>query len=59
MGRAVARLDGGDDDEDGLQDPEDGEEKESHQHQAKDRGDKVVMSIESWKLTASLPCASI
>ena len=39
---SVARLDGGDDDEDGVQDPKDRQEKEADQDQAKDRGDDVV-----------------
>ena len=37
-----ARLDGGDDDEDGIQHPEDGEEDETDQDEAKDAGDKGV-----------------
>ena len=39
---SVARLDGGDDDEDGVQDPKDGQENEADQDEAKDRGDNVV-----------------
>ena len=39
---SVARLDGGDDDEDGVQDPKDGQEKEADQDEAKDRGDNIV-----------------
>ena len=39
---SIARLDRGDDDEDGIQDPEDSEEKEADQDQAKDRGHNVV-----------------
>ena len=38
----IARLDGGDDDEDGVQDPKDRQENEADQDQAKDRGDNVV-----------------
>src|ERR1700674_4726593 len=39
---SVAGLDGGDDDEDSVQDPKDGQENEADQDQAKDRGDNVV-----------------
>ncbi len=39
---SIARLDGGDDGEDNVQDPEDGQENEADQDQAKDRGDNVV-----------------
>jgi len=39
---SLARLDGGDDDEDGVQDPKDGEEDEADEDQAKDSGDNVV-----------------
>ena len=39
---SIARLDGGDDDEDGVQHPKNGQEKEANQDQAKDRGDNVV-----------------
>jgi hypothetical protein len=39
---SVAGLDGGDDDEDGVQDPEDGEENEADQNQAEDGGDDIV-----------------
>src|SRR5437868_5487254 len=39
---SVAGLDGGDDDEDGVQDPEDEEENEADQDQAKDRGNDIV-----------------
>lgn len=39
---SVARLDGGDDAEDGVQDPEDGEKNKADQHQAKNRGNAVV-----------------
>jgi hypothetical protein len=35
---SIARLGGGDDDEDGVQDPKDGQENEADQDQAKDRG---------------------
>src|SRR5205085_5232043 len=38
----VAGLDGGDDDEDGVQDPEDEEENKADQDQAEDRGDDIV-----------------
>ena len=37
----VARLNGGDDDEDGVWDPEDGEEHEANQDHAKDNADEV------------------
>ena len=39
---SIARLDGGDDGEDNVQDPKDGQENEADQDQAKDRGDNVV-----------------
>src|SRR5580765_4499577 len=39
---SIAGLDGSDDDEDGVQDPKDCQEKEPDQDQAKDRGDEVV-----------------
>ena len=39
---AVARLDRGDDDEDGVQHPEDRQENEADQDQAKDGGDDVL-----------------
>ena len=39
---SIARLDGGDDDEDSVQDPKDGQENEADQDEAKDRGDHVV-----------------
>jgi hypothetical protein len=39
---SVARLDGGDDDEDSVQDPKDGQENKADQDEAKDPGDHVV-----------------
>ena len=39
---SVARLDGGDDNEDGVQHPKDGQENEADEDEAKDRGDNVV-----------------
>src|SRR5699024_4848807 len=39
---SVARLDGGDDDEDRVQDPKDGQEKKADQDEAKNGGDHVV-----------------
>src|SRR4051812_25652522 len=39
---SVARLDRGNDDKDGIQDPKDGEEKEADQDKAKNGGDDVV-----------------
>ena len=39
---SVTRLDGGDDDEDGVQNPKGGEENEADQDEAKDGGDDVV-----------------
>ena len=39
---SVARLDGGDDGEDNVQDPKDSEKNEADQDEAKDRGDRVV-----------------
>jgi hypothetical protein len=39
---SVARLDGGDNDEEGVQDPEDGQEDEADQDEAEDGGDAVV-----------------
>ena len=39
---SVAGLDGGDNGEDNIQDPKDGQEKEADQDQAKDRGDDIV-----------------
>src|SRR5947207_1641413 len=39
---SIAGLDGGDDDEDGVQDPKDGQENEADQDEAKDPGDHVV-----------------
>src|SRR5437016_5280100 len=39
---SIARLDGGNDDADGIQDPKDCQENEADQDQAKDGGDNVV-----------------
>lgn len=39
---SIARLDGGDDDKDSIQDPEDRQENEADQDEAKNRGDRVV-----------------
>ena len=39
---SVARLDGGDDGEDNVQDPKDAQEKKADQDEAKDGGDNVV-----------------
>src|SRR5205814_8963594 len=39
---SIARLDGGNDDADGIQDPKDGEKNEADQDEAKDGGDNVV-----------------